>query len=118
MGVLARAWFAGLLFVLLAGRATFGQDLPPALAEQFATGVAALKSGDLDSAEHALRAVLAAGGDRVFVHHNLGIVLDQRGRHEAALAEFRAASKLDPAFGPSRLLAGSSLLALGRPVKP
>jgi len=114
MGVLSRAWLAGFLFFLLAGRATYGQDLPPALADQFATGVAALKAGDLETAERALRAVLAGGGDRAFVHHNLGVVLDQRGKHEAALSEFRAASRLDPAFGASRLLAGTSLLALGR----
>ncbi len=31
------------------------------------------------------------------------------------LVEFRAASRLDPSFGPSRLLAGASLLALGQP---
>jgi tetratricopeptide (TPR) repeat protein len=29
--------------------------------------------------------------------------------------EFRAASRLDPSFGPARLLAGTSLLTLGRP---
>ena len=39
----------------------------------------------------------------------------QRGQHLAALAEFHRASALDPAFGPSRLLAGSSLITLGRP---
>ena len=58
--------------------------------------------------------MLAGGGNRAFVHHNLGIVLQQRGRHAEALVEFRAAIALDPAFGPAHLLAGSSLLALGR----
>ena len=100
--------------VLSAPIAVFGQDLPPALAKQFTQGVEALKAGQLDLAEAAFRAVLARGGDRAFVHHNLGIVHQQRNHHVEALAEFRAAARLDPAFGPARLLAGSSLLALGR----
>ncbi|MDQ3070367.1 MAG: tetratricopeptide repeat protein, partial [Acidobacteriota bacterium] len=58
--------------------------------------------------------VIRDGGDRAFVRHNLGIVLQQRGRHADALVEFRAASRLDPAFGPAHLLAGTSLLALGQ----
>ncbi len=90
------------------------QDLPPKLAEHFSQGVAALTSGQLDPAEAAFRAVIDAGGDRAFVRHNLGIVLQRRGRHAEAVAEFRAAARLDPAFGPARLLAGASLLALGQ----
>lgn len=100
--------------LLSAPTGVFAQDLPPALAKQFTQGVEALKAGQLDRAEAAFRDVLARGGDRAFVHHNLGIVHQQRNRHARALAEFRAAARLDPAFGPARLLAGSSLLALGR----
>ena len=101
--------------VLSAPIGVFGQDLPPALAKQFTQGVEALKAGQLDRAEAAFRDVLARGGDRAFVHHNLGIVHQQRNHHVEALAQFRAAARIDPAFGPARLLAGSSLLALGRP---
>jgi tetratricopeptide (TPR) repeat protein len=90
------------------------QDLPPALATRFSEGVAALSAGQLDSAEAAFRAVIRDGGDRAFVRHNLGIVMQQRGRHADALVEFRTAFRLDPAFGPSHLLAGTSLLALGQ----
>jgi tetratricopeptide (TPR) repeat protein len=100
--------------VLAAPTGVFAQDLPPALAKQFTQGVEALRAGQLDRAEAAFRDVLARGGNRAFVHHNLGIVHQQRNDHVAALAEFRAASRLDPAFGPARLLAGSSLLSLGR----
>jgi tetratricopeptide (TPR) repeat protein len=118
MGVLAREplpRLAFLVFLFLAcGTHLRAQDLPPALAERFSQAVAALKAGDLDAAEKALREVVAGGGDRSFVHHNLGIVLEQRGQHEAAVAEFRTAARLDPTFGPARLLAGTSLLELGR----
>ena len=107
------AWAAVFLLSMPIGASA--QDLSPALAKRFSEGVAALSAGELDSAEAAFRAVIRDGGDRAFVRHNLGIVLQQRGRHADALVEFRAASRLDPAFGPSRLLAGTSLLALGQP---
>ena len=91
------------------------QPLSPALADRFSEGVAALKAGQLDAAEAAFREVASQASDRAFVHHNLGIVLQQRGRPADALIEFREASRLDPAFGPARLLAGASLLTLDRP---
>jgi Tfp pilus assembly protein PilF len=106
-------WALALVFCLSAVAAA--QDLPPHLASRFARGVEALSAGQLETADAAFRAVIREGGDRPFVRHNLGIVLQQRGRHEDAVAEFRAAARLDPAFGPPRLLAGTSLLALGRP---
>jgi tetratricopeptide (TPR) repeat protein len=102
------------LVVFLAMTAGGAQDLPPALADRFSQGVAALRAGQLDAAEGAFRDILRTGGERSFVHHNLGIVLRERGRHADALVEFRAATKLDPSFGPARLLAGTSLLALER----
>jgi tetratricopeptide (TPR) repeat protein len=114
MEILNRCRAATLIVLLLSGMSA-AQDLTPALAARFSEGVAALKDGDRDAAERAFRDVLRAGGNRAFVHHNLGIVLQQRGRHAEALAEFEAAQKLDASFGPARLLAGASLLALGRP---
>lgn len=91
------------------------QPLSTALASRFSEGVAALEAGRLDAAEAAFREVLKLGGDRAFVHHNLGIVLQRRGRHAAAVEEFHIAARQDPRFGPARLLAGASLLALNRP---
>lgn len=102
------------LVLLMVAPGLRAQSLAPALATRFSEGAEALKAGQLDRAEAAFRDVLARGGNRAFVHHNLGIVHQQRNRHLAALAEFRAAARLDPSFGPARLLAGSSLLALGR----
>ena len=99
---------------LLLTTALAAQDLSPALAKRFSQGVAALTAGQLDPAEAAFRSVIQSGGDRAFVRHNLGIVLQQRGRHAAAVAEFREAMRLDPKFAPARLLAGTSLLALGQ----
>jgi Tfp pilus assembly protein PilF len=110
--LLRSVWAA--VFLLSMPIGAIAQDLSPALAKRFTEGVAALTAGQLDPAEAAFRAVIQGGGDRAFVRHNLGIVLQQRGRHAHALVEFRAASRLDPTFGPSHLLAGTSLLALGQ----
>jgi tetratricopeptide (TPR) repeat protein len=102
------------LVILLTAMAVGAQDLPPPIAARFSQGVADLKAGQLDAAEAAFRDVLRSGGERAFVHHNLGLVLRERGRDADALSEFRAAVKLDPSFGPARLLAGTTLLALAR----
>jgi predicted Zn-dependent protease len=104
-----------LLALVLCASSTFAQDLAPALAARFSDGVTALRENRLDEAEAAFREVLAGGGTRAFVHHNLGIVLQRRGRHADAVAAFRAAVKLDAKMGPARLLAGTSLLSLDRP---
>lgn len=103
------------LFAFLVPSPSAAQPLDPALVERFSQGVAALKEGDLDAAERAFRLILAGGGDRAFVYHNLGIVLQRRGRHAEALEAFQAALKRDPEFGAAHLLAGTSLLALNRP---
>jgi tetratricopeptide (TPR) repeat protein len=113
MGALLRSSVA-CLAVLLTAITVCAQDLPPTLAARFSQGVADLKAGQLNTAEAAFRDVLRSGGDLAFVHHNLGLVLRERGRHADALSEFRAAVKLDPSFGPAHLLAGTSLLTLGR----
>ena len=100
--------------VLTLGAALPGQELPPALQAPFEEGVLALKAGKLDEAERAFRAVLAKGGTTAYVHNNLGIVLQERGQHEKAVAQFREAIRLDPAYTAPRILLGSSLVALGR----
>jgi Tfp pilus assembly protein PilF len=117
MGI-GSGWRALVFVVILAWPApSAAQDLAPVLADRFSQGVSSLKAGDLEAAERAFRDVLAGGGNRAFVHHNLGIVLQQRGRDADAIAEFRSATRLDPTFGPSSLLEGTSLLALGRTIE-
>ena len=77
-------------------------------------GVEALKSGDLNRAEEIFSSALRKGIKHPLVYHNLGVIAQQRGKHVEAVARFREALALQPDFGPSRLLLGSSLLALKR----
>ncbi|MBA3442027.1 MAG: tetratricopeptide repeat protein, partial [Pyrinomonadaceae bacterium] len=89
------------------------QQLPPALEALFNEGVKALKENNLNEAEQAFRRVIERGGRVAFVFNNLGIVHQQRGDHQKAVAQFREAIRLEPDYPAPRLLIGSSLLAQG-----
>lgn len=90
------------------------QELPPGTESQLAAGVEALKSGDLDQAEKILSEAAHKGVKHPLVYHNLGVIAQQKGEHQQAVARFREALALQPEYGPSRLLLGVSLLALGK----
>jgi len=90
------------------------QNLPPAVEDQMAAGVEALKSGDSETAEKIFSDAAHRGVKHPLVYHNLGVIAQQRGNHKQAVARFREAIALQPGYGPSRLLLGVSLLALGR----
>jgi tetratricopeptide (TPR) repeat protein len=99
---------------LALGATAPAQELPASLQASFEEGVRALKAGKLDEAEKAFRSVLAEDPTSAYVHNNLGIVLQERREHEQAVAEFRAAARLDPRYVAPRILLGASLLALGQ----
>jgi len=105
-----------LLWFLCAGTVCLAQErpLPPSLEDQVARGISALKSGDLDTAEGVFSSALQHGAKHPLVYHNLGVIAQMRKQHLEAVQRFREALALQPAFGPSRLLLGASLLALGR----
>lgn len=108
---------ASLFFLLLfyAGISAAAQEsLPPSFEKQLAPGVEALKSGDLATAEKIFSAALQQRVKHPLVYHNLGVIAQQRGEHLKAVTRFREALVLQPNYGPSRLLLGSSLLALGK----
>jgi tetratricopeptide (TPR) repeat protein len=97
-----------------AGSAFAQQALPPGAEQQMEAGVEALKSGDLETAEKIFAEATRNGVKHPLVYHNLGVIAQQRADHLQAVARFREALALQPEYGPSRLLLGVSLLALGR----
>jgi Tfp pilus assembly protein PilF len=108
-------FFSRLLFILVFSSCLTAFAQPSAQLEKlFASGVQALKTGQLDEAEKTFLQVLRQGGKASFVHHNLGIVYQQRGAHDKAVWQFREALRLQPDYGEARLLIGYSLLALGK----
>jgi tetratricopeptide (TPR) repeat protein len=101
------------LLLFCAPRQSLSQQSPPPEFESLvAPGVEALKSGDLDTAEEIFSSALRKGIMHPLVYHNLGVIAQQRGKHPEAVALFRQALSLQPDFGPSHLLLGSSLLTL------
>ena len=90
------------------------QQPPPPQGTSLAAGVEALKAGDLDTAETVFSDALRKGVKSALVFHNLGVIAQQRGNHVLAIGRFRQAIALQPAYAPSRLLLGVSLLALGK----
>lgn len=111
-----RSLCVGIAVLILAGAgSTFAQqDLPPAIENRLAAGVDALKSGDLETAEKIFGEAARQGVKHPLVYHNLGILAQQKANHQLAVTRFREALALQPEYGPSRLLLGVSLLALGK----
>jgi tetratricopeptide (TPR) repeat protein len=100
---------------LLAAVATSGQeDLPPSLETRLAVGVEALKSGDLVTADKVFSEAVQQGVRHPLVFHNLGVIAQERGDHKQAVVRFCQSLQLQTDYGPSRLLLGVSLMALGK----
>jgi predicted O-linked N-acetylglucosamine transferase (SPINDLY family) len=77
-------------------------------------GVIAAQGGRLDEAESALRQALAVDPGAAFAHFNLGNVLYEQGRHEAALASYTHAVDGEPSFTAALLQRNVVLTLLGR----
>jgi len=101
-----------LLYFCIATHALAQENLPPSFETKIAAGVQALKSGDLNSAEQVFTDALRQGIKHPLLYHNLGVIAQLRSKHPDAVTRFRQALALQPNYGPSRLLLGSSLLAL------
>jgi len=101
------------MFCIYAG-VSAGQNATPPGQEQLAKGIAALRAGDLDSAEKVFTLALREGVKSPLVYHNLGVIAQERGQHEQAVARFHETLRLQPEFGPAHLLLGVSCLALGK----
>lgn len=77
-------------------------------------GVRALQDGNLEAAQRLLDQALQQGVNHPIVFHNLGVIAQERHNQKQAVIWFRKSLVVDPNYGPSRLLLGSSLLALGQ----
>ncbi|MGH9515047.1 MAG: tetratricopeptide repeat protein [Terriglobales bacterium] len=110
-----RTWTLAALvpFLIYAGLSAAQNSTSPGQ-EQLAKGIAALKAGNLDSAEKIFTLALHQGVRSPLVYHNLGVIAQERGQHEQAVARFRETIRLQPEFGAAHLLLGVSLLALAK----
>ena len=113
MGCKTRGAINIFLFLCLLGQGWGQSPLPPRVADRVASGVSALKSGDLETANRVFTEVLRTGVKHPLIFHNLGVIAQQRGNHQQAVVRFREAILLQRDYAPSHLLLGSSLFALG-----
>ena len=108
-----RTWIlAALVPFFIYASLSAGQNATSPGGEELAKGIAALRAGDLDSAEKVFTLALHQGVKSPLVYHNLGVIAQERGQHEQAVARFRETLRLQPEFGPAHLLLGVSWLAL------
>jgi len=103
-----------LMVILSAGRCLSQVSQRSSPEDAVAAGVQALKAGDLETAQNFLNQALKQGIKHPIVFHNLGVIAQERRNHAQAVAWFQKSLLLDPTYGPSRLLLGSSLLSLGK----
>jgi len=102
------------ILVFLLGLRGFSQVSQSSPEDAVAAGVQALTAGDLETAQKFLNQALQQGIKFPIVFHNLGVIAQERRNHAQAVAWFRKSLALNPHYGPSRLLLGSSLLFLGK----
>lgn len=114
LGMNRTRMLAALVPLFICAGLSVGQNATLPGQEQLAKGIAALRAGDLDSAERIFTLALHQGVRSPLVYHNLGVIAQERGQHEQAVARFRETLQLQPEFGPAHLLLGVSWLALGK----
>jgi tetratricopeptide (TPR) repeat protein len=103
------------VIILLLSSRSFAQLSQRSLPDDpVAVGVQALKAGDLDTAQDFLSQALKQGIKHPIVFHNLGVIAQERRNDAQAVVWFRKSLVMDPNYGPSHLLLGSSLLSLGK----
>lgn len=84
------------------------------LQRRFAEALAAHQRGARPAAEEGYRRVLEHQADFADAWNNLGVLLNESGRHDEALACFRRLAELEPAKPRSHANLGVALRALGR----
>ena len=77
--------------------------------------IAAHRAGQAQLAERHYRSFLQAQPGHGGAHHNLGLLIVQRGAPEEALAHFALACKADPGRGQNWFSYAKAMLAVGRP---
>lgn len=79
--------------------------------------IAAHRAGQALAAEQHYRAFLKTRPDHGGAHHNLGLLISQRGAPQEALAHFALACRAEPGRGQNWFSYAKAMLAAGRPAE-
>jgi tetratricopeptide (TPR) repeat protein len=115
-GIVFRPWrFGDVLFQNLLAGAVFlfatlacsaQTPLPPAVAQEFQRASEAMQNGDLDQAGDGFAAVAKQVPTFAEAFLNLGLVREEQGRHDEAVADFQKALQLKPKLRGANLFLG------------
>lgn len=96
--------------ILLAGICTFAPTLhgqrTPELDQRFRQASEAMRNGNLDAAAEGFGSITKRAPTFAEAHLNLGLVREEQGRHEDAIASFREALRLKPNLRGANLFLG------------
>lgn len=110
---LGRFLLAGLAFLFL-----LDTRLPAQMTEEasrvFTQATEAMRRGDLDAAGDGFSAVTKLAPAFAEAHFNLGLVREDQGRHEEAIASFQKALRLNPKLHGANLFLGIAEYRLNR----
>src|SRR5262245_32495260 len=87
----------------------------PAIDERFREASDAMRKGSLEDAGEGFAAVAKAAPDFAEAHLNLGLVREDQGRHEEAVASLKRALALKPRLHGANLFLGIAYFHLNRP---
>lgn len=89
-------------------------QVPPGIESRFRQASEAMRNGNLDAAGEGFAAVVKEAPDFAAGHFNLGLVREEQGRHEEAVATFRKALLLNPKLRGANLFLGIAQYRLNK----
>lgn len=89
-------------------------QVPASIEARFRQASDAMRNGNLEAAGEGFAAVVKEAPDFAAGHFNLGLVREEQGRHEEAIADFRKALLLNPRLRGANLFLGIAEYRLNR----
>ena len=104
----------GLCLLLGATGAWAGQDPSRSVDDKFRDATATMRQGNLSEAEQEFAAIVKETPAFAEAHFNLGLVLEEEGKHEAAIQSLQQALSLKPRLHGANLFLGLAEFRLNR----
>src|SRR5882762_4122369 len=105
-GILCLAWAASIFLPFPLFAASQAPQVPPEIVEQFRMASEAMRAGNIDAAGEAFAAIVKESPNFAEGYLNLGLVREEQGRHEEAIADFQKVLRLKPGLRGANLFMG------------
>lgn len=102
------------LWLISGGAFAIWPQVPPGIESRFRQASEAMRNGNLDAAGEGFAAVVKEAPNFAAGHFNLGLVREEQGRHEEAIASFQKALALNPKLRGANLFLGIAKYRLNR----